>query len=207
MRMENNRIALAGEIISDFQFSHETYGEGFYLFDLKVNRFSENFDVLPVMVSERLVNVKQSGIGATVKVEGQLRSFNKHVDDKTHTILSVFVNGIDNLEELWFENGIELQGFICKEPIYRKTPKGKDICDFTLAVNRPYRKTDYIPCIAWGRDAIFMGSQEVGTEVKIEGRFQSREYAKKLENGESEIRTAFEVSVHQLEVVNSECED
>lgn len=207
MKTENNVVMLAGEIISDFHFSHEMFGEKFYLFDLKVNRLSEKFDVLPILVSERLVNVKESGLGASVKIDGQLRSYNQVVDEKSHTILSVWVDGIDNADEGLFENGVELHGFICKQPVYRKTPLGKEIADFVLAVNRPYGKVDYIPCISWGRDAVFMGCQEVGTELKVCGRFQSREYQKRISVGMFETRTAFELSVSRLEVVNNECED
>ena len=208
MKMENNNVILAGEITSDFQFSHEVFGEKFYFFDLKVNRFSENFDVLPVLISERLVNVKQSAVGATARIEGQLRSYNKQVFEKSHTVISVFVNEIENIDGVGFyENVVEIQGFVCKEPIYRKTPLGKDIADFWLAVNRPYGKSDYIPCIAWGRDAIFMGSQQIGTEIKVTGRFQSREYNKRIGEDLFETRTAYELSVQKLEVVNNECED
>ena len=206
MKTENNLVVLIGEITSNFQFSHETLGEKFYIFDMRTDRLSGAFDVLPVLVSERIVNVKESAIGATVKIEGQLRSFNKHTEEKTHTILSVFVNSIENVEENQ-ENSVYLQGFVCKEPVYRRTPKGKDITDIMLAVSRPYGKTDYIPCIAWGRNAIFSGIQAIGTELKIVGRFQSREYRKQLESGEYETRTAFEVSIHRLEVVEDECED
>ena len=207
MRTENNAVILAGEIVSDFQFSHEMFGEKFYLFDLKVNRLSGKFDVLPILVSERLVNVKESGIGANVKIDGQLRSYNKVVGDRSHTVLTIWVDGIDNADEEISLNTVELHGFVCKQPVYRKTPLGKEIADFVLAVNRPYGKVDYIPCIAWGRDAVFMGCQEVGTELKICGRFQSREYQKRINEEEFETRTAFELSASRLEVVNSECEN
>ena len=203
----NNQVYVAGEIISDFQFSHEVFGEKFYIFDLKVNRLSDRYDVLPVMVSNRILDVTQSPIGAEVGVLGQLRSYNQHIDGKSRVILSIFAETITNLEESENENVVTLQGFICKEPTYRKTPLGRDITDFVIAVNRPYGKSDYIPCISWGRNAIYMSEQLVGTEIKIIGRFQSREYTKKLGNDESEVRTAFELSVNKLEVVNNECED
>ena len=208
MNMENNKIVLEGQIISDFQFSHETLKEKFYLFDLKVDRLSENFDVLPVLVSERLVNVHESAIGAMVRIDGQIRSHNKFEDEKMRMILSVFVNSIENVDDFNPQNDVFIQGFVCKEPIYRKTPKGRDITDIMLAVSRPYGKTDYIPCICWGRTAIFAGMQTIGCELKIFGRFQSREYKKSLDNGESEIRTAFELSAKRIEeAVNNECED
>lgn len=203
MRMnENNEVFMAGEIISDFQFSHEVFGEKFYIFDLKINRLSDKFDVLPVMVSERILDVTQSPVGADVEVQGQLRSYNQHIDGKSKVILSIFAETITNLEEPRNENIVTLQGFVCKQPNYRKTPLGRDISDLTIAVNRPYRKTDYIPCIAWSRNAIYLAEQPIGTEIRVIGRFQSREYTKKLDNDESEVRTAFELSVHKLELVN-----
>lgn len=204
---ENNEVLLAGEIVSDFQFSHEAFGEKFYIFDLRTNRLSEKFDVLPVMVSERIVDVTKSIIGADIEVEGQLRSYNKCVEEKSHVILTVFADVINNIEEPRSANIVTLQGFICKEPLYRKTPLGRDITDFTIAVNRPYGKTDYIPCIAWSRNAIYLAEQTIGTEIRTIGRFQSREYKKRIGEEEFETRTAFEVSVHQLEVVNNECEN
>lgn len=208
MRMnENNDIFLAGKIVSDYKFSHEVFGEKFYIFDLKTNRLSEKFDVLPIMVSERIADVTISPVGAVVEVSGQLRSYNMHIENKSRVVLSVFADSIENLDYAGDTNTITLQGFVCKEPTYRKTPLGRDITDFTIAVNRNYAKSDYIPCIAWGRNAIFLSELPVGTELRIAGRFQSREYTKKLENGESEIRTAFEVSVNRMEVVNSECEN
>lgn len=204
---ENNQVRMSGEIVSDFRFSHETFGEKFYLFDLKINRLSGTADVLPILISERIVNVKESGLGALVDIEGELRSYNKHVGEKSYLILTIFATKIEEVETTIGLNEVLLRGFICNQPKYRDTPLGRDITDFTLAVNRPYRQADYIPCITWGRNAIFMGMQDIGTEVIVQGRFQSREYAKKMPNGEFEIRTAFELSVHKLEVVDSECED
>jgi hypothetical protein len=208
MRNENNLVTLEGEINSSFQFSHDVFGEGFYTFDLKTNRLSGNYDLLPILVSERLINVKESAVGALVRIEGQLRSFNQVVDGKSHTILSIFVNDIENIDEESFANNlVSIQGFICKPPVYRRTPSEKDICDLFLAVNRPYGRTDYIPCISWGRDAVYTGTLPVGTELRVVGRFQSREYSKRMENGEFEIKTAFELSVQKMEVVNNECEN
>jgi single-stranded DNA-binding protein len=204
---ENNEVYMAGEIISDFQFSHEVFGEKFYIFDLKINRLSGKFDVLPIMVSERILDVTNSPVGADVEIEGQLRSYNQNKDGKSKLVLSIFAETITNLDEPKNANIVTLQGFVCKQPNYRKTPLGRDISDFTIAVNRPYAKSDYIPSIAWGRNAIYLTEQPVGTEIRVVGRFQSREYTKKLENGESKIRTAFEFSSSRLEVVNNECED
>ena len=208
MITENNRILLEGEIVSDFKFGHESFGERFYHFDLSVKRLSGSEDVLPVVISERLVDVTKSAIGANVTIDGQIRSYNKEEDGKWRTILTVFVNSIENTEcESTINNEACLHGFLCKEPIYRKTPLGKDICDLIVAVNRPNRRVDYIPCITWGRNAIFSGTLEVGTEVKLLGRFQSRLYHKKYDDDLIEVRTAFELSVKKLEVVKNECED
>lgn len=204
---ENNKVFVAGEIISDFEFSHEFYGEKFYLFDLKTDRNSGHSDILPILVSDRIVNVKESAKGATVEIEGQMRSYNKHTEEKSYVVLTIFACRIENTDALYFDDQVELHGFICKEPIYRKTPLGRDITDFILAVNRPYGNVDYIPCIAWGRDALYLGASEIGKELKLEGRFQSREYKKKIGENEYETRTAFEVSVRKLEVVENECED
>lgn len=208
--IENNRATLRGEIVSDFQFSHEVFGEKFYLFDLKTERRSGTADILPVIVSERMLDVNSSAIGARVNINGQLRSFNETHGEHRKLILTVFARDIENVDEeteLYDENIIVLRGYICKTPVYRKTPLGREVADLMLAVNRPYGKSDYIPCICWERNARFLAMLPVGTEIKIEGRFQSREYNKKIGEKEYETRTAFEVSVSRLEVVNSECED
>lgn len=201
---ENNEVFLAGEIASDFRFSHEVFGEKFYLFDLKTCRLSGNFDLVPVMVSERILDVEQNPLGADVELYGQIRSYNMAIDGKSKVLLSVFAETVTNLDTPKNENIATLQGFLCKIPTYRKTPQGRDIADFTIAVNRHYSRTDYIPCIAWGRNAIYMAEQPVGTEVRLVGRFQSREYAKNMGNDEYELRTAYEFSVHRMEVVNFE---
>lgn len=208
MRMnENNEVLVAGEIVSDFRLSHEVLGEKFYLFDLKIERLSAKSDVIPILVSERILDVTQSPVGAEVEIQGQLRSYNKHVDGRSKVLLSVFAETITNLEEASHSNDVTLRGFLCKQPIYRKTPLGREVTDFVIAVNRPYGKSDYLPCIAWSRNAIYLAEQPVGTEVRIIGRFQSRNYKKRINENEYETKTAFEVSVHTLEVVNSECED
>ena len=199
---DNNTIELRGKIISGFQFSHEVFGEGFYLFDLKVERRSDTVDVLPILVSERLINVKESAVGAKVIIDGELRSYNKQLEEGRKVILTVFAKEIENVEEedSQFDfNYIKLKGFLCKEPIYRKTPLGREVTDFVLAINRPYGKSDYIPCICWGRNARFASGFEVGGHVQVWGRIQSREYVKKLSEWESEKRVAYEVSVSKIE--------
>ena len=200
--MENNRVTVIGTIVSDFTFSHAVFGEGFYLVDLSVNRLSEQADVIPLMVSERLMDVTKDYRGCTIEADGQFRSYNRHEGVKNRLVLSIFVREIQFLEEFTDytrTNPIFLDGYICKEPIYRKTPLGREIADLLVAVNRPYGKSDYIPCIAWGRNARFASGFSVGTRIQIWGRVQSREYTKKLSDTECEKRTAYEVSVSKLE--------
>ena len=200
--MENNRVTVIGTIVSDFTFSHAVFGEGFYLVDLSVNRLSEQADVIPLMVSERLMDVTRDYRGCTIEADGQFRSYNRHEGVKNRLVLSVFVREVQFLEEFTDytkTNQIFLDGYICKEPIYRKTPLGREIADLLVAVNRPYGKSDYIPCIAWGRNARFASGFSVGTRIQIWGRVQSREYTKKLSETECEKRTAYEISVSKLE--------
>lgn len=206
---ENNKATLTGEIVSDFEFNHECYGEGFYTAVLASERTSDQKDIIPVMVSERLVNVKAEWEGRFVEVSGQFRSYNKHEGERNRLILSVFVREFEDITDerdfgLEDENLISFNGYICKEPIYRKTPLGREITDILLAVNRPYGKSDYIPCIARGRNARFASKLEVGARLQIEGRIQSREYQKRISDDEVETRVAYEVSIAKMEVVADE---
>lgn len=199
---ENNQVTMIGEIVSEFEFSHEVYGEGFYLVDISVSRLSDSVDYIPLMVSERLVDVTQSYIGETISVSGQFRSYNRHEEKKNRLILSVFVRElefVDEIEDDIKSNQIYLDGYICKEPIYRKTPLGREIADLLVAVNRSYGKSDYIPCICWGRNARYASSFEVGSHVEVYGRIQSREYIKKIGEEQTEKRVAYEVSVNKIE--------
>ena len=205
--IENNQVTVMGEIVSDFSYSHEIFGEGFYMVDVKVKRLSESYDIIPVMVSERLLDVTGNYIGAYICVNGQFRSYNRHEERKNRLVLSVFareVEFLEDLEESSRTNQIFLDGYICKEPIYRRTPLGREIADVLLAVNRPYGKSDYIPCICWGRNARYASSFRVGERCAIWVRIQSREYMKKLDEDNVEKRVAFEVSVSKLELV---CEE
>lgn len=205
--INNNNITLAGVVEREPEYSHEVLGEGFYVFMLKCSRMSSNKDTLPVMISDRLVDIREIKVGQVVTVLGQIRSFNRHIDDvKSKLILSVFARELKILTqdatELSFEediNTVILDGFVCKLPIYRCTPKGREIADILVAVNRPYGKSDYIPCIAWGRNARFAGGLEVGEHIQIQGRFQSREYTKKISDNEIETRVAYEVSVSKID--------
>jgi primosomal replication protein N len=199
---DNNQVSIAGEVISDFTFSHDVFGEGFYVLEVVVSRLSNSYDMIPVMVSERLIDVKQDYKGKFVEVLGQFRSYNRHEESKNKLVLSVFareVKIVDELSENAKPNHIFLDGFVCKPPIYRKTPLGREIADVLLAVNRPYGKSDYIPCICWGRNARFAESFTVGGHVQIWGRIQSREYQKKVTDIDFEKRVAYEVSVSKLE--------
>ncbi|WP_066715544.1 single-stranded DNA-binding protein [Clostridium sp. Marseille-P299] len=206
---DNNQVSVAGEVISEFTFSHEVFGEGFYLLDVLVSRLSNSCDVIPVMVSERLIDVKTDYRGKFVEVSGQFRSYNRHEDSKNRLVLSVFAREIkisDEENEESKPNYIFLDGFVCKPPVYRKTPLGREIADILLAVNRPYGKSDYIPCICWGRNARFAESFVVGGHIQVWGRIQSREYQKKVNDNEFEKRVAYEVSVSKLEFINDEVE-
>lgn len=200
---DNNLIKLAGTVVSDKTFSHEIYGEGFYSFDLEVPRLSENSDIIPVTVSERLLAGINFEIGQKVVIDGQFRSYNNYENEKNKLVLTVFVKEIREqiAEDVTINpNEIMLNGFICKKPIYRTTPFGREIADLLLAVNRAYNKSDYIPCIAWGRNARYCQNIEIGENVKIWGRIQSRQYEKKFENGTSEVRRAYEVSISKMEI-------
>lgn len=204
---ENNYLVLIGKIISDKTFSHEIYGESFYVFNLEVPRLSGNEDIIPITISERLIANFDLTIGRKVVIEGQFRSYNSYENEKNRLVLTVFAKDIIDYKEEQEENvsnEVVLNGYVCKKPIYRKTPFGREISDILLAVNRAYNKSDYIPCIAWGRNARFCENMEVGTEVKVVGRVQSRTYEKKFEDGRTEQRVAYEVSIGSLEVINKE---
>ncbi len=202
--IENNQVTIIGEVASEFTFSHEVFGEGFYMVDVLVKRLSNSDDRIPLMISERLIDVHQDYTGEYIMATGQFRSYNQHEEKKNRLVLSVFVREVSFVEEELDgakTNTILLDGYICKRPIYRKTPLGREIADLLLAVNRPYGKSDYIPCICWGRNARFASGFEVGEHVQVLGRIQSREYVKKLTETETEKRTAYEVSVSKLECV------
>ncbi len=207
--LENNHLVLIGKVSSEKTFSHEIYGEKFYIFDLEVPRLSKALDIIPITVSERLITNIDLQIGKKLVVEGQFRSYNSYENERNKLILTVFAKDIAEAKEEENEeeqkvvsNEVTLVGYICKKPIYRQTPFDREIADILLAVNRAYNKSDYIPCIAWGRNARFCQNIEVGTEVKILGRVQSRKYEKKFEDGRVETRTAYEVSVSSMEIIN-----
>lgn len=187
--IENNQVTIMGEVASRFTFSHEVFGEGFYMVDVLVKRLSNSEDRIPLMISERLIDVTKDYTGEFIMASGQFRSYNRHEEHKNHLVLSVFVREVAFVDEELDgakTNNILLDGYICKPPVYRKTPLGREIADLLLAVNRPYGKSDYIPCICWGRNARYASGFAVGEHVQILGRIQSREYVKKLSETETE---------------------
>ena len=214
--LENNYLTLVGKVTGEKRFSHEIYGEKFYTFNLSIPRLSGNADIIPITISERLITDEMLQEGTRLLIKGQFRSYNSYENERNKLILTVFAKDVEELKEVEEQeesdvvrkeettNEVVLIGFVCKKPIYRQTPFGREIADLLLAVNRAYNKSDYIPTIAWGRNARFCQNIEVGTQVKIIGRVQSRQYEKKHEDGTVETKTAYEVSVCSLEVINEE---
>lgn len=198
LEKQNNKVYIKGEIVTEAKFSHEIYGEGFYEMEVMVKRLSGQCDMLPVTISERLIEENSLKIGSEICAIGQFRSYNKQVDGKSKLMLTVFVRELLTEEAYKNPNSIVLCGYICKTPIYRTTPFNREIADILIAVNRAYNKSDYIPCIAWGRNARFVKNLSVGEKVAISGRIQSREYQKKISENETKLMTAYEVSVSKL---------
>lgn len=201
--IENNVVTISGKVVSDVEYSHEVYGEGFYSFYLDVPRLSDSSDKISVTFSERLVPKSKLQIGVPLEIEGQFRSYNSYKSESNKLVLTVFAREIifaDEDKKVKNPNQIFLNGYICKNPIYRMTPFGREITDILIAVNRPYNKSDYIPCIAWGRNARYSQNLTIGDNIKIWGRIQSREYQKRLESGETISKTAYEVSVSKMEI-------
>ena len=207
--VENNQVVVMGCVVSKFVYNHEIFGEKFYMVDVEVKRISDTSDCIPVMFSDRLINVEEDLIGRNIAIYGQFRSYNRHEEGKSRLILSVFAKDYEFMDEVEagvHNNQIYLSGYICKSPIYRKTPLGREITDLLIAVNRPYGKSDYIPCICWGRTARFASNLDVGSPCFVWGRIQSREYTKKISEDEAIRRTAYEVSVNRLDEVSPEME-
>ena len=196
--MNNNRVTLSGKVAQEARFSHEVFGEGFYEIKLEVPRLSAQVDVLPVTLSERLMAERDLSVGAPLSLVGQFRSYNKIEREKSRLMLTVFARDILDFDEEVNPNVIELEGYICKPPLYRTTPFKREICDLLIAVNRAYNKSDYIPCIAWGRNARYVNGLPVGAHVSVLGRIQSREYQKTTEEGVQVTKTAYEVSVCRI---------
>lgn len=203
---ENNHVNLTGTVCDEPLFSHEIYSEKYYMIKLSVDRLSDNKDVIPLTISERFFGEYYPQLGDTIAVSGQYRSYNNYTGVGNKLILTVFVKEIEKIDNEKGEylelnpNRIYLDGYICKPPSYRTTPFCREISDILLAVNRSYNKSDYIPCIAWGRNAKFAQNLSVGTNLRIWGRIQSREYQKHISDSETVLKTAYEVSISKMEV-------
>ena len=200
---ETNQVYLSGDILTQPVFSHEVFGEAFYESKIKVPRLSEAYDILPITVSERLMCDGKLRVGEKISIKGQLRSFNKQVDNKSKLLLSVFVREILDFDSSQNPNSVRLNGFLCKTPVFRTTPFNREICDLLLAVNRAYNKSDYIPAIAWGRNARFVKFLPIGQEVVLSGRLQSREYTKKIKDLHEVTNIAYEVSTLKVRIIKS----
>lgn len=202
--LQNNEVQLWGKIASSPVYSHTVIDEKFYEFNLDVPRLSDSSDIIPITISEKLLLNKDFSLNSVVALTGQFRSYNKVVDGKSKLMLTVFVREVCDVDTNKNPNLITLKGFLCKEPIFRTTPFKREITDILLAVNRAYNKSDYIPAIAWGRNARFVKDLSVGTKLEIEGRIQSRIYQKKLSETQTEQRTAYEISISQLKIIENE---
>ncbi|MDO4482319.1 MAG: single-stranded DNA-binding protein [Bacillota bacterium] len=199
-----NKITLKGTIVSGAEYSHKVYGEEFARFEIGVMRTSGYRDIIPVTISKRLIGREELEEGDCVCVEGQIRTYNRYIDGKNRLIITAFAREIEKEDRYEFEpdeNYVFLEGYICREPFYRVSPRGREITDLMLAVNRMYGKSDYIPCIAWGRNARYAGLLDVGTKIRISGRIQSREYRKKLDEDNVITGTAREISVNKIEEI------
>lgn len=204
---ENNQTTIMGEIVSDFTYSHEIFGEGFYVADVSVNRLSGNLDIIQVMISDRLLDMNADYKGMFISVNGQFRSYNRYEGSRYKLMLYVLAREIylvEDVKECSYSNQIYLDGFICRKPAHRKTPLGREVADLFMAVNRPYGKSDYIPCICWGRNAGYVSTLSVGGRCIIQGRIQSREYMKKIDDVNMERRMAYEVSISKLKVAEED---
>ena len=205
MNTENNKVTISGTVASEPEFSHEVYEEMFYTFMLDTPRLSGAKDTVKITISEKFLVGDGIKIGDNVKINGQFRSYNNFSSVGNRLILTVFVKDIENLEAAEpaeISNSIYLDGYICKQPVYRTPPFGREFADILLAVNRSYNKSDYIPCIAWGRNAKYAETLNIGDNVIIKGRIQSREYQKKLSETEFEQKTAYEISISKLERIS-----
>lgn len=197
---DTNKAIVAGLVKTPLKFSHKTFGESFYTFVLGIERRSGYVDEINVMISERLIYDYEPEVDDFVEITGQVRTYNENVDGKNKLNVVIFAREIEiNNDVIYYENYIYLEGYLCKKPLKRTSPLGRDICDLMIAVNRMYNKSDYIPCIAWGRNASYADTLGIGTKIYLEGRIQSREYKKKYEDGYYEIKKAFEISVLKIE--------
>ena len=199
----DNTACLKGHVVKGPEFNHKTYGEAFYLIILGIFRKSGYEDRIRLIISERLMRGRSPREGELLEIHGQVRTYNKEKAGSSHLEVTVFAREMEYCRQDGFvyENFISFEGFICKRPVRRTSPLGRDICDLMIAVNRMYNKSDYIPSIAWGRNAAYAEMLEVGDKVSVEGRIQSREYRKYTEDEGLVTKTAYEVSVTRLEVI------
>ncbi len=202
--LQNNNVELWGKVLTSPVYSHTVIDEKFYEFNLEVPRLSESSDVIPITISEKLFKKDELVENSVISLNGQFRSYNKLIDGKSKLMLTVFVRELTEVDTSKNPNLITLKGFLCKEPIFRTTPFKREITDILLAVNRAYNKSDYIPCIAWGRNAKFVKDLQVGTKLNLEGRIQSREYQKKLNDEEVVNKTAYEISISKVNIIENE---
>lgn len=204
--LSNNQAVIIGTIEDDFVFNHEIYAEKFYTFTVEIPRLSGTFDSIRIMISERLIMDREYKIGDKVEINGQFRSYNSFENGENRLLLTVFAKDIRLIDDTENKNpnSLYLDGFICKSPVYRTTPFGREITDILIAVNRSYNKSDYIPIIAWGRNARFAKNLNVGDNVRIWGRIQSRNYQKRISEEETITKTAYEVSINRMELVDKD---
>lgn len=200
-QLNNNKLQLSGVITKSPIFSHEVFGEGFFETEIAVQRLSEQEDIIPITISDRLLTQHDVKVGSRISVVGQFRSYNKLDNNKSRLLLTAFVRDFVEENEIENPNLIEITGYICKTPIYRTTPFKREICDVLIAVNRSYNKSDYIPCILWGRNARFVQNLQVGEKLSIVGRIQSRKYVKNYGEDNIEERTAYEVSASRVNLI------
>lgn len=203
-QMNNNKVYLRGTIMSSPVYTHEAYEEAFYEINLKVDRLSKEADIIPITMSEKLMHETNLAVGTEIAIKGQFRSYNRQLENKSKLVLTVFVREFCEIDKDLNPNTIELVGFVCKEPIFRTTPFKREICDILIAVNRAYNKSDYLPCIAWGRNARFCNTIKVGEKVTVFGRIQSRIYQKKIDETTTQTNTAYEISISQVNLQNTE---
>jgi len=201
MEHSTNHITLRGSLVCLPEFSHENHGRRFFRFFLEVPRLSGTVDVLPVIAEEGILNSIGLSDGEMLTVAGQIRSHNVRTDGRRHLLIFVFANAI-LCEDGEPVNDVLLEGPLCREPTYRRTPLGREICDIMLAVPRAFRRADYLPCILWGRTAQEGSQCHTRDRIRVCGRLQSRQYTKVTETG-SEERTAYEISALTAEVIDT----
>ena len=205
MEETGNYLHLSGILTDTPEYGHEVFGEKFYYATLSVPRLSGAEDLLPVTISERLMEGSHLDVGSPLCFEGQLRSYNKVIEGSGRLLITAFAQRLLNCEEDEENpNRVQLTGALCKPPSYRTTPFGREIADLMLAVNRSYGKSDYIPCITWGRTARYAANLKIGDKVQLVGRFQSRAYQKQLADGTTLNKVAYEVSVSRLAALKTE---